>query len=353
MSNEAGKHKPNLTSLLLDGFRKLHKLPGENFVGNPKIVSHEDIIAYVKSFEDTMESLPLFPLRGMIMYSDNALKDNAGKERLFNENCRGHNNPLLGALSVDIMHLLSRDAQIALSLLESNKSVNDRMETRPTWWSKIERYLGYANKNERVANTILQGFNKKVSHYTSLLTQISALPNPSFNEKTGFSMFLFQINNLFVDDNTGTSNLPVFRNTNKLYGKLAELNKGFTEQNKQFANDDKVTAKPAKDNSMDFVSLCKHYTEFYSAIGATPNVQQIHKMSAILSSTDLRDIFGLKAIKYNPATLTTKIDSVIKSEGFNKGYYQKKLGEAIKAGIAMLTPTRNDNPTNDFAVMKR
>ncbi len=81
---------------------------------------------------------------------------------------------------------------------------------------------------------------------------------------------------------------------------------------------------------LSFSELYNHYKEQGFVDRALIDV------ATILSSSELREIMGLRAIVYTPATLQKKMKDRMSSPNFNRGYYQRKLHEAIRSNAHTL-----------------
>ncbi len=225
-------------------------------------------------------------------------------------------NDLEAAFAFDIIDILIDITKRKIYLLENIQESQDVFSNgKQGWFHKITHYIGGANKSEHIANAILLRFNRKIAMYTFILHQFKEIPKDNINDIVASQTIVKD----FIPDI-----MSVCHTFNMLYQHVL----------------DECQNKPKKElaqrQDMDFVTLYKHYKEFYESISSKVDKKQILRVAAVLSNGELREMLGLKAIIYHPVTYMEKVKKALSSPSFNRVAFDKKLSSIIVQGEAML-----------------
>ncbi len=220
----------------------------------------------------------------------------------------------------------------------------------------IFRYFGKRTEEERAINQKVRELQSEISAYRNSIMSISVmdglrLSSPDNSTEAKIS----QVGKMLGKHTDGEPWRENFKETATVIDALMDLKTKFAPPVAPV-----VKAKPEKinDRSLDqrfsFANLHRHYTEFYEKMDVKPDTKQINRMAAVLSSPDLRELLGLRAILYNPLTFRNKLEKATSEPGFRNTYFQCKLSEAIQSGLGSLPTLAIDKKPEIAAVaMKR
>ncbi len=224
------------------------------------------------------------------------------------------------------------DLAFAIDCIGYLKILSDKIQEhtnnqQPVLFGGLRRYFGVTSFEEDFANELFSDYIDTLESVRMDMQEMHRRANNIVADKDNTPSV--ELVYLMIMDNGKYK----FERTEKVYEQLKSavfgapvaetpVQEGKTKKNKEAVG-------------MDFVSLHLHYTNFYESIRRKDDAS-VNKLSAILSNPDLREILGLKAMRYNPMTLTHKIDEAMSSPKFNRGYYQKKLKESLDDGAQRL-----------------
>ncbi len=295
-----------------------------------RLFGHEEALDRMREIQNRLLKIKIeYPSGALNIREYHSEKDVI---RVARESLYGTKGTFVNAYVADMLkHIdnLTRD------LVHEIRMSSNKKDDVPAFISFIARYLGKGSDEEHNINKKMDEFSDTLSHFCDNIHYFAQdMPMP-----TNFEIGDITKRLKFIDRTIGDEGLKKFPNAQHFFQKMKEFDKKFvsgptpsevlaakTETSITESVEKKKSSKP----DMSFTALYRYYKDFCAAIEAKIADKEIIKMSAVLSSPELRELTGLKAIRYNPATYFTKMDQVTHSADFKSATFNKKLREAIK-----------------------